>query len=200
MPEDEGMETASTPRSARTGRANRGPSAGPANRRALIEAARTEFSLHGSAVPLSRIAKRAGVGQGSLYRHFRDRVELAAAVFREDLAQLRERVESTEKPYPEMMDAVTERAPETAALVDLLTGEQALPPQAEELRTGMAELVHHVRETSVEAGDMPEHATEEELAAAIRMLALTLAKTAPENRQTTAVQARRIIDAWFRTS
>ena len=33
----------------------------------------------------SAVAKRAGVGQGSLYRHFPDRTALAAAVFEENV-------------------------------------------------------------------------------------------------------------------
>ena len=58
-------------------KANRGPSAGPENRRALIAAARAVFAESGYSAPLSAVARRAGVGQGSLYRHFPDRVALA---------------------------------------------------------------------------------------------------------------------------
>ena len=68
-----------------TRKPNLGPSAGPGNRRALIVAAREIFAEDGLAAPFSAVAKRAGVGQGSLYRHFPDRLALAVAVFDENI-------------------------------------------------------------------------------------------------------------------
>ncbi|HAN25892.1 MAG TPA: TetR/AcrR family transcriptional regulator, partial [Microbacterium ginsengisoli] len=61
-------------------RPNRGRAAGPANRAALLAAAREVFGEQGLSAPLSAVARRAGVGQGSLYRHFPTRTALAAAV------------------------------------------------------------------------------------------------------------------------
>ncbi len=46
------------------------------------------FTERGYHVPLSAIAKYAGVGQGVLYRHFPTRLDLAFAVFEENLEQL----------------------------------------------------------------------------------------------------------------
>ncbi|KAK0338639.1 hypothetical protein LTR94_037771, partial [Friedmanniomyces endolithicus] len=43
-------------------------------------AAREVLSEHGLDAPLELIAERAGVGRGTLYRHFADRTELALAV------------------------------------------------------------------------------------------------------------------------
>lgn len=60
---------------------NRGPAAAAANRAALIDAARRLFTERGYRVPLHAIAKEAGVGQGVLYRHFPDRLDLAIAAF-----------------------------------------------------------------------------------------------------------------------
>lgn len=68
--------------------ANRGPAAGPANRRAILRAARVLFVERGYRVPLSAIAREAGVGQGVLYRHFPTRIDLALAVFEENFAEL----------------------------------------------------------------------------------------------------------------
>lgn len=67
---------------------NRGPAAAAANRAALLAAARAEFAAHGYHVPLSRIARSAGVGQGVLYRHFPNRLALGFAVFEENFASL----------------------------------------------------------------------------------------------------------------
>lgn len=70
------------------GRVNRGPAAAPSNRSAILDAARRLFTERGYHVPLSAIAKDAGVGQGVLYRHFPTRLDLALAVFEENFAQL----------------------------------------------------------------------------------------------------------------
>jgi len=70
------------------GRVNRGPAAASENRQAILDAARRLFTARGYHVPLSAVAKEAGVGQGVLYRHFPTRLDLAFAVFEENFAQL----------------------------------------------------------------------------------------------------------------
>jgi AcrR family transcriptional regulator len=52
------------------------------NHARLINAATTAFAEKGADAPLEDIAKRAGVGIGTLYRHFPTRLDLQAAVFR----------------------------------------------------------------------------------------------------------------------
>ncbi|MFD7447671.1 TetR/AcrR family transcriptional regulator [Kitasatospora sp. NPDC059827] len=51
------------------------------NRDQLLAAAREMFSRHGLDVPLDQIAKEAGVGNATLYRHFPTREALIAEVF-----------------------------------------------------------------------------------------------------------------------
>jgi AcrR family transcriptional regulator len=61
-----------------------------ANRESILEAARQLFAEKGLAAEIREIAERAGVGVGSLYRHFDSREGLITAVRRaaaEDLAQ-----------------------------------------------------------------------------------------------------------------
>ncbi|GIF23863.1 AcrR family transcriptional regulator [Actinoplanes tereljensis] len=70
------------------GRVNRGPAAASENRQAILDSARRLFTERGYHVPLSAIAKDAGVGQGVLYRHFPTRLDLAFTVFEENFAQL----------------------------------------------------------------------------------------------------------------
>ncbi|QTV79976.1 TetR/AcrR family transcriptional regulator [Microbacterium sp. NIBRBAC000506063] len=55
------------------------------NRERLIEAARTVFAASGIHAPLDHIATAAGVGSGTLYRHFPTRAMLWTAVLREPL-------------------------------------------------------------------------------------------------------------------
>src|SRR5689334_25435980 len=52
------------------------------NHARLIGAATAAFAERGADAPLEDIARRAGVGIGTLYRHFPTRLDLQAAVFR----------------------------------------------------------------------------------------------------------------------
>lgn len=57
------------------------------NRERILEAA-VEALSHDSAASLSAIGKRAGVGQGTLYRHFPDREALIWAVYEREVGEL----------------------------------------------------------------------------------------------------------------
>ncbi|HEY3477529.1 MAG TPA: TetR family transcriptional regulator, partial [Streptomyces sp.] len=54
----------------------------------LLEEARQAFIVHGTEVALEDIARHAGVGIGTLYRHFPDRYSLMNAVFEQELDKL----------------------------------------------------------------------------------------------------------------
>ncbi|WP_084105888.1 TetR/AcrR family transcriptional regulator [Demequina sp. NBRC 110056] len=101
-------------------RTNRGPSAGPENRAALIAAARTVFEERGIDAPLSAVAKRAGVGQGSLYRHFPDRISLAVAVFEENLAEIEALASRPGSTLRDVVDLVTYQAEAAAAFIETI--------------------------------------------------------------------------------
>jgi AcrR family transcriptional regulator len=58
------------------------------NRDRLLEVAVHAFSLDGPDVPLEQIARDAGVGIGTLYRHFPTREALVDAAYRTELARL----------------------------------------------------------------------------------------------------------------
>jgi AcrR family transcriptional regulator len=58
------------------------------NQERLLAAARDAFTEHGDRASLDDIAKRAGVGAGTLYRHFPTREALLAAVYRDGVAAL----------------------------------------------------------------------------------------------------------------
>ncbi|WP_103349377.1 TetR/AcrR family transcriptional regulator [Amycolatopsis sp. CA-128772] len=57
------------------------------NRVAIIEAAHELFAQN-PLVPLSEVAKRAGVGAGTLYRHFPTREDLILAAYQHDIERL----------------------------------------------------------------------------------------------------------------
>ncbi|WP_405586730.1 TetR/AcrR family transcriptional regulator [Streptomyces sp. NBC_01190] len=54
----------------------------------LLEEARQAFIVHGTDVALEDIARHAGVGVGTLYRHFPDRYALMNAVFEQEVQAL----------------------------------------------------------------------------------------------------------------
>jgi AcrR family transcriptional regulator len=62
------------------------------NRQLLIDAAKAGFSEFGLNVSLEEIARRAGVGIGTLYRHFPTREAVVEAVYRREVEQLAEAV------------------------------------------------------------------------------------------------------------
>ena len=64
------------------------------NRERVLEAARTAFSAEGSGVPLDEIARRAGVGPGTVHRHFPTKEALFEAVVVDHLRQLADEAEA----------------------------------------------------------------------------------------------------------
>jgi AcrR family transcriptional regulator len=62
------------------------------NRVAIIEAAR-ELFVENPLVPLNDVAKRAGVGAGTLYRHFPTREDLILAAYQRDIDRLSDSVD-----------------------------------------------------------------------------------------------------------
>src|SRR5262252_1097037 len=58
------------------------------NRERVLEAAKAVFSAGGTDASLEAVARRAGVGIGTLYRHFPTREALFEAVYRREVEQL----------------------------------------------------------------------------------------------------------------
>jgi AcrR family transcriptional regulator len=69
----------------------------------LVGAARQVFSAEGGGASMEAVARKAGVGVGTLYRHFPKRIDLVEAVYREDVEELVQAAEAavTElEPWP----------------------------------------------------------------------------------------------------
>jgi AcrR family transcriptional regulator len=67
------------------------------NRERVLEAAKVVFSVGGPDASLEAVARRAGVGIGTLYRHFPTREALFEAVYRREVDQLVERAAQLER-------------------------------------------------------------------------------------------------------
>src|SRR5580692_8989983 len=59
----------------------------------LLAAGRAAFTEEGSSASLEEIARRAGVGIGTLYRHFPTRQALLEAVYRDQVEAMRSRAD-----------------------------------------------------------------------------------------------------------
>ncbi|MET8980120.1 helix-turn-helix domain-containing protein [Streptomyces sp. NPDC004539] len=73
------------------------------NRRRVLEVARATFAAEGLAVPVAEIARRAGVGTGTVSRHFPTKDALYEAIVRHLVAEIVEQARelaSTHEPGP----------------------------------------------------------------------------------------------------
>jgi AcrR family transcriptional regulator len=75
------------------------------NRERVLEAAKAVFSAGGPDASLEAVARRAGVGIGTLYRHFPTREALFEAVYRREVEQLGELSEQL-KSEPQPVEAL----------------------------------------------------------------------------------------------
>src|ERR1700730_4837679 len=76
------------------------------NRERVLEAAKAVFSSGGPYGSLEAVARRAGVGIGTLYRHFPTREALFEAVYRREVEQLGELAEQLMKSDAAPVDAL----------------------------------------------------------------------------------------------
>jgi AcrR family transcriptional regulator len=175
---------------------NLGPKAGPANRRALIEAAREVFHDEGFGAPLSAVARRAGVGQGSLYRHFPDRMSLGIAVFDENITELEELAARPDATLDDLLVRIAEQAIGSTAILDMITSD-ITDERAAHLGERVAAVAAELRDREVHAGRLAAHVSAEDVMLAIGMLALVLARTPEDSRERVSAQARAIFHTAF---
>jgi len=69
------------------------------NRERILEVAKEAFTESGANASLDDIAKQAGIGPGTLYRHFPTREELIEAVYRTEV----EKLAAAERTFAETM-------------------------------------------------------------------------------------------------
>lgn len=98
------------------------------NRESLLRAADEVFAAETVDAPLQHVAERAGVGRGTLYRHFPDRYALAAALYEERLARY-EALAEEHSEDPEvllvLLDAVTQEQSRIPGLFRLIFADEA---------------------------------------------------------------------------
>ena len=92
------------------------------NRQRILEAAEAVFSTQGVAVPIDAVAERAGVGVGTVYRHFPTKEDLFEAIVMtrlEDLLELARGAAATGDPGPALFSFLQQFASQASAKHDL---------------------------------------------------------------------------------
>ena len=171
-----------------TTKANRGPAAAAGNRAALLDAAREIFAEQGARAPLSAIARRAGVGQAVLYRHFPTRESLAHTVFDQNMSAVETLAAQPHARLRDVTDLITHQIEGTAAVIGLFAGDEESPYQRELLRR-MRVALRPVLERAVEAGEVDAAVTIEDLVTAVGMVTALLTRTPPGRQQDRAEAA-----------
>jgi AcrR family transcriptional regulator len=116
-----------------------------ANRAKVVAAAREAFAEHGLEVSLDAIARRAGVGAGTVHRHFATKADLVDTVLAAtvtDLVALAESYADAEDPGGSLR----------AVLMHLVTQGAAAHELAARLRVGADDVDAAVSESTVELG------------------------------------------------
>jgi AcrR family transcriptional regulator len=94
------------------------------NRERILEVAKQAFTRSGANASLDDIAKQAGVGPGTLYRHFPTRNELFEAVYRTEL----EKVAAAERKFAEAMPPIEALRAWLLLFVDAIATKQLIAP------------------------------------------------------------------------
>ena len=112
---------------------------GQRNREHLLNVAKTAFTAGEIDIPLDEVARRAGVGIGTLYRHFPNRDALIEAVYRVELDRLADAapVLATQHPPVEALRAWMR------LFVDYIAAKQVIAPALNGLVGGTSALYAH---------------------------------------------------------
>ena len=94
------------------------------NRERILEVAKEAFTRSGADASLDDIAKQAGVGAGTLYRHFPTRDELLEAVYRTEV----EKLAAAEQKFAETMPPSKRLRAWMLLFVDYIATKQIIAP------------------------------------------------------------------------
>jgi AcrR family transcriptional regulator len=97
---------------------------GQRNRERILEVAKQEFTRSGANASLDDIVKQAGVGPGTLYRHFPTREELLMAVYRTEM----EKLAAAEQSFAEAIPPVEALRAWLLLFVDAIATKQIIAP------------------------------------------------------------------------
>jgi len=140
-----------------------------ANRVRIVAAARAAFAADGIEVPVEEIARRAGVGMGTLYRHFRAKEDLIDAVLEDAFAAF---ISAAEQALAEedawlglrsFLERVFALHVENRGLKDIIATRAHGRARAEAMRRRMRPLLRSLIERAQEQGTLRDDFTAEDM-------------------------------------
>jgi AcrR family transcriptional regulator len=173
---------------------------------ALLEAAKAVFAESGVDAPIRSIAERAGVGVGTLYRHFPLRSDLISAVFRREMDSCVAAATELEAAYPpdEALDRWVMRytqfvATKRGLAAALHSGDPAYEPLAEYFSTLLAPTFDRLRVRATESGTIGQDVDPGEFLGAVANLCHGGGPTGTDNSER-AERMVRLLLAGLRTT
>lgn len=136
------------------------------NRARLLEVAYETFAAEGLAVPIDEIARRAGVGAGTVYRHFPAKEDLFRAVVAERIRgvvdegrNLLEHADPAEALFSFLRSMVLQWGAADRGLVDALAGlgidvNSVWPEAEDEYLAVLGDLLHAAQQADAVRGDV----------------------------------------------
>lgn len=116
------------------------------NREHILEVAKQVFLRHGADASLDEIAKRSGVGPGTLYRHFPSRESLIEAVYRSEV----EKLATAQRKLSEQLEPVDALRAWMLLFVELIETKKIIAPALKAL-LGQAPTVFAATRGHIEA-------------------------------------------------
>jgi AcrR family transcriptional regulator len=111
------------------------------NRESILEVAKEAFTRSGANASLDEIAKEAGVGAGTLYRHFPSRDALLEAVYRTEV----EKLAAAEQKFAQTMTPVEALRAWMLLFVDYIAAKQIIAPALNTLVGGPSKVFEATR-------------------------------------------------------
>ena len=106
------------------------------NRERILEVAKEAFTRSGASTSLDDVAKEAGVGAGTLYRHFPTREALLEAVYRTEV----EKLAAAQQKFADTMPPVEALRAWMLLFVDYIAAKQIIAPALNTLVGGPSKL------------------------------------------------------------
>jgi AcrR family transcriptional regulator len=165
------------------------------NRERILEVAKTAFTRHGAEASLDEIAKQAGVGAGTLYRHFPTRDALIEAVYRNEV----EKLATAGREFAAAMPPIEALRAWMLFLVDYIAAKHIIAPALNSVVGGPSRLYESSRgliqgameslvQRAKESGDMRRDTDASDLLRA--MIGVSLVGSGPDWQQS----AKRLVD------
>jgi len=140
------------------------------NRRRILEVAEAVFATEGVSVPIDTVAERAGVGVGTLYRHFPTKETLFEAIV---MLRLQELIDSATAhsadadPADALFAFLREFARQASAKRDLFEALNSagfdIKSQCSEMVEQMKRCIEHLRQRAVDSGAVRSDVSTEEM-------------------------------------